>query len=160
MKKRILKVTGAVALAVLGVAVFAQVWVSAQGNEANLTGSWDVTVTIRNCQSGAELFSFPAMITYHQGGTMEESDLGGPGIVRLEGHGVWRRQNERQYSAAYRWLNFNPDRTLVGTQVVRSSITLGPRGDSYTSTDSGQLVDANGNVVPGGCATTTAKRFE
>lgn len=97
----------------------AQVLVSAQGtgSERSLVGSWDVTVTIRDCQSGIALFDFPAMITYGEDGTMQESDLGGPGLTRLNGHGVWQHQNGRQYSAAYRWLNFNPDRTFAGTNV-------------------------------------------
>ena len=52
MKKQILKAIGGAALAILVLAVFAQVWVSAQaqsGNEQGLIGSWDVQVTIRDC---------------------------------------------------------------------------------------------------------------
>lgn len=172
MKKQVLKAIGGVSLAILVLAVFAQVWVSAQdnnnllirngngGNERTLVGSWDVKVTIRDCQTGAEFFSFPAMNTYNQGGTMQESDLGGPGLVRLNGHGVWERQTGRQYSAAFRFLNFNPDRTFAGTNVIRSSISLSQNGNEYTATDRVELIDANGNVIPLGCATQTAKRFE
>jgi len=86
MKKQILKAIGGAALAILVLAVFAQVWVSAQaqsGNEQGLIGSWDVQVTIRDCQTGTEFFSFPATNTYNQGGTMQESNLGPPGIVSL-----------------------------------------------------------------------------
>ncbi len=172
MKKQILKAIGGASLVILLLAVFAQVWVSAQendnvlprngngGNGRSLIGSWDVLVTARDCQSGTPFFSFPAMITYNQGGTMQESDLGGPGIVRLNGHGVWERQTGRQYSAAFRFLNFNPNRTFAGTNVVRSSISLSQSGNEYTSTDTAELIDANGNVIPLGCATQTAKRFE
>ncbi len=134
MKNQMLKAIGGASLAIL-MAVFAQVWVSAQdnetellrngngGNERSLIGSWDVQVSIRDCQSGEFLFGFPAMITYNQGGTMQESDLGAPVLTRLNGHGVWERQHGRQYSAAFRWLNFNPDRTFAGTSVVRSAIS-------------------------------------
>ena len=149
-------------LAIVVMATLTQVLVSGQGtgSERSLTGSWDVNVTIRDCQSGAALFGFPAMITYNQNGTMQESDLGGPGIIRLNGHGVWQHQNGRQYSAAYRWLNFNPDRTYAGTNVVRSVISISQSGNEYTSTDTGELVDAYGNTHSIGCATTTATRFE
>ena len=164
MKKQILKAIGGVSLAILVLAVFAQVRVSAQVQNGNgLVGSWDVTVTIRSCQNpDIEFFSFPAMITYNQGGTMQESDLGSPFLVRLLGHGVWSHQNGRQYSAAFRWLNFNPDRTFAGTGVVRSTISLGRGGDTFTSTDTSVVLDANGNVIPGseGCATQTATRFQ
>ena len=105
MKKQILKAIGGASLAILMLAVFTQVWVSAQGqngNEQGLIGSWDVEVTIRDCQTGTPFFSFPAMMTYDQGGTMQETDLGGPSITRLPGHGVWERQNGGQYAAAFR----------------------------------------------------------
>jgi len=172
MTKKSLNTIGAAALAILLFALCAQVRVSAQdnetellrngngGNERSLIGSWDVQVSIRDCQSGEFLFGFPAMITYNRGGTMQESDLGAPVLTRLNGHGVWERQHGRQYSAAFRWLNFNPDRTFAGTNVVRSSISLEQSGDSYTSTDTTELIDANGNVFPVACATTRATRFE
>ncbi len=166
MKKQILKAIGGASLAILVLAVFAQVRISAQvqnGNEQGLVGSWDVQVTGRDCQTGTPFFSFPAMITYNQGGTMQESDLGGPGLVRLLGHGVWSRISEFHplYSAAFQFLNFLPDRTPAGKNVVRSAISLGQNGNTYTSTATVVALDANGNVIPGagGCATETATRF-
>jgi hypothetical protein len=163
MTKQILKAIGVASLAILVLAVFALVRVPAQaqnGNEQGLVGSWDVQVSIRDCQTGTVFFSFPAMITYNQDGTMQETDLGGPGLVRLSGHGVWERQNARQYSAAFRFLNFNPDRTFAGRNVVRSAISLEQSGDSYTSTDTVEILDANGNLITRGCGTSTATRFE
>ncbi|HJP95863.1 MAG TPA: hypothetical protein VJ843_00670 [Candidatus Saccharimonadales bacterium] len=162
MKRQTLKAIGGVALAILVSAVFAQVKVSAQvqnGNEA-LVGSWDVQVTIRDCQTGTPLFSFPAMMTYNQGDTMQETDLGDPFLVRLLGHGVWEHDKKRQYSAAFQFLNYNPDRTFAGRNVIRSAISLGQGGDTYTGTDTLEILDANGNVIARGCATTTATRFK
>ncbi len=163
MKKQILKAIGGVSIAILVLAVFAQVRMSAQvqnGNEQGLVGSWDVQVTIRDCQTGTPFFSFPATMTYEQGGTMQETDLGDPSLVRLPGHGVWEHQNGRHYSAAFRFLNFNPDRTFAGRNVIRSAIRLGQSGDTYTSTDTVEILDASGNVMSRGCATSTATRFE
>jgi hypothetical protein len=162
MRKPHLKTLLGSLLAIVVMATLAQGLVSAQGagSERSLIGSWDVNVTIRDCQSGVALFGFPAMITYSQDGTMQESDLGGPGVIRLNGHGVWQHQNGREYSAAYRWLNFNTDRTYAGKNVVRSVISLSQSGNEYTSTDTGELIDANGNTFGIGCATTTATRFE
>ena len=164
MKKRILKTLGGASLAIVALAVFAQVWVSAQKNsEQSLIGSWDVLVTARDCETGAPIPFipvFPAHMTYAQGGTMQETDLGGPGLVRLPGHGVWRHQVGRQYNAAFRFLNFAPDRTFVGSNVVRSSISLSLGGDEYASTDTLEILNADGQVVETGCATTVATRFE
>jgi hypothetical protein len=166
MKKQILKTIGGASLAILTLAVSAHVWVSAQdrsGKEPTLVGSWDVLVTARDCETGTPIPFipvFPALMTYDQGGTMQESDLGGPGIVRLQGHGVWRHQIGREYSAGFRFINFFPDRTFFGTNVVRSSITVSIGGNEYTSTDTLELLDANGNVTGAGCATTVGTRFE
>ena len=92
---------------------------------------------------------------------MEESDLGGPGLTRLQAHGIWGRQpSNRQFAAAYRWLNFNPDRTYAGMNVVRSTIALALRGGEYSSTDTVDIVTPDGTVIPVGCSTTTATRFE
>lgn len=167
MKKQILKAIGGVSLAILVLAVFAQVRVSAQvqnGNQQGLVGSWDVQVTVRDCQTGNPIPfipTFSAMMTYNQGGTMQETDLGSPFLVRLPGHGVWSRISEFHplYSAAFQFLNFLPDRTPAGKNVVRSAIRLGQSGDTYTSTDTVEILDASGNVMSRGCATSTATRF-
>lgn len=163
MKKQLLKAIGGASLAILMLTVFAQVWVSAQGrsgNERGLVGAWNVQVTIRDCQSGAEFFSFPAMITYNQGGTMKQSDLGDPSLIRLPGHGAWERLNGQRYSATFQFLTFNLDRSFAGRNVVRSAITLAPGGNAYHSTETGEMLNPSGVVINRGCATSTATRIE
>jgi hypothetical protein len=163
MKKQIMKAIGGASLVILMLAVFAQVWVSAQVqnvNEQGLVGSWDVTVTARDCESGTPLFSFLAVQTYNQGGTMEANNLGAPGIVNLDGHGVWNHVKGRQYSAAFRVLKYNLDGTFAGKDVIRDVISLDLGGDTYTSTGGVEILDPNGNLILRGCATTTASRFE
>ena len=168
MKKQTLKAIGGASMAILMLVVLAQVWVSAQDKGSavlpfrqSLVGSWDVLVTARDCETGAPIPFipiFPAIMTYDQGGTMQETDLGAPGLVRLPGHGVWRR-NGQQYAAAFRFLNFGPDRTFLGKNVIRSAISISQSGDEYSSTDTLEIIGANGEVVTG-CSTTTATRFE
>ncbi len=169
MKKQMLKAIGGASLAILMLATVAQVWVSAQdndnelrrnGNERSLVGAWNVQVSILDCQTGTVLFGFPAMNTYNQGGTMQQTDLGDPSLLRLPGHGVWEHQTGRQYSAAFQFLNFNLNRTFAGRNVVRSTISLGRSGDRYTSTDTVEILDPNGNAINRGCATTTATRIQ
>lgn len=163
MKRQILKAIGGAALAILLLAVFAQVQepVQAQdGNEQGLIGSWDVTVTARDCQTGAPLFSFLAVQTYSKGGTMQVSNPGDPGLIRLDGHGVWEHGKGRQYSVAFRVLKYNPDGTFAGRDVIRDLISLDIGSETYTSTGTVDVLDANGNLLFRGCATTTATRFK
>jgi hypothetical protein len=163
MKKQIMKIIGSASPVILMLAVFAQVWVSAQAqsnSDQGLTGSWDVTVTARDCESGTPLFNFLAVQTYNQGGTMQTGNLGAPGLVYLDGHGVWEHIKGRQYSIAFRVLKFNPDGSYAGKDVIRDVISLDLGGDTYTSTGGIDILDPDGNLILRGCATTTASRFE
>jgi hypothetical protein len=163
MRKQILKASSGASLAILLLAVSALVQVPARaqdGNEKGLTGSWDVTVTARDCQNGTPLFSFLAVQTYNKGGTMQASNLGAPGVTYLDSHGVWEHGKGRQYSLAFRVLKYNPDGTYAGRDVIRDVISLDIGGDTYTSTGTVDILDPNGNVLFSGCATTTAMRFK
>lgn len=173
MKNRILKAIGGASLAILMLAGFAQVWVSAQdksseplknegqnGNEQGLVGSWDVQVTIRDCQTGTAFVSFPAMYTYNQGGTIQQTAPPEPGSVFLPGHGVWSHQNGRRYSGAFQFFSINPDGTVARRTIVRSAIRLGRDGNSYASTDTAEILNANGDLLFRACSTSTATRFE
>lgn len=165
MSKQLWKTIGGAATGVLIVALVMQVWVSAQvqdGGEQGLIGSWDVQVTARDCATGDPLPflpTFAAVQTYHHGGTMLASNLGSPGVIGLEGHGVWEHGKGRQYAIAFRVLKFNPDGTFAGRDVIRDVISLGLDGNTYTSTGTVEVLAPNGDLIVRGCATTTATRF-
>ena len=166
MEKRILKISAAAVLAILGLTFFSQVMVDAQVGEINdqsLIGSWDVVVTPRDCETGDTLPFPPAFVavqTYNQGGTMLASNLGAPGVTSLEGHGVWLHGKGRRYSIAFRIVKFNPDGSYAGKDVVRDSISLALDGKSYTSAGNIEAFDAAGSMLFRGCATSSAIRFE
>jgi hypothetical protein len=175
MKKQILKAIGGASLAILMLAGFAQVWVSAQdksssepvknegqnGNEQGLVGSWNLQATLRDCNSGFPFVTFAAMNTYNQGGTTQQTAVPEPGgPTALAGHGVWNHQTGRSYSGAFQFFSLNPDGTYAGRVIVRSAIRLGRGGNSYTSTDTGEIFNANGDLLFRACSTTTATRFE
>src|SRR5688572_7968340 len=121
MKKRILRTIGGATLAILALLVFAEVWVSAQkGTDQGLSGSWDLQVTIRDCNSGFPFVTFPAINTYNQGGTTQQTALPEPGSTAMPGHGVWRHDIGRNYSGAFRFLILNSDPALVRRVTVRS----------------------------------------
>lgn len=162
MKKQILKAIGGASLAILMLAGFAQVWVFAQektGKEQGLVGSWNLVVSLRDCNTGTVLITFPAMSTYNQGGTMQQIAIPPPGVTALPGHGVWSHQTGRGYSGAFQAFGLNPDGTFTRL-IVRSAISLGQGGNDYTSTDTAEVLDANGNVITRACSTTAATRFQ
>ena len=163
MKKQILKAVGGVSLAILVLVVFAQVWVSAQVqdvNEQGLVGSWNLQVTIRDCESGTPFVSFPAMNTYNQGGTTQQTAVPGPDGTALPGHGAWSHQTGRNYSGAFQFFTLSPASVYTGRVVVRSAISLGKGGDDYTSTDTAEIFNTNGDLILRSCSTSTATRFQ
>ena len=180
MKNTFLKTIGGAALAILMMAMFAQVQVSAQDiideaqsneqtqedlstrreNTRKLEGSWNLQVTPRNCQTGVPGSTVAVMQTFMRGGTM--IDFGGvlSPSLRTPGQGVWSYQSRRQYSIAFQFFRFNADGTPAGRQIQRGQIEMSRDGNSYTATGMGQILDAGGNVIANTCGTSTATRFQ
>ena len=163
MNKQILKAIGVASLVMLVLGVLTQVGVSAQdqkGNEQGLVGSWDLQVTLRDCETGTAFVSFPAINTYNQGGTMQQTAPPEPFTTLLPGHGVWSHQTGLSYAGAFRFFKINPDGSVATKTIVRSAISLERDGKSYTSTDTGEILSADGALLFRACSTTAATRFE
>ncbi len=169
MKKTFLKTISGAALAILMLAVFAQIQVSAQqeppedSTKRNLAqaleGSWDSQVTLLNCQTGAALRTFPAMNTFMSGGTMQEFGVGS-GLLRGPGHGVWNYQSGRLFSNTFQFFRFNADGTFAGKQIVRRQIEVSRFRERFTATSAVEIYNPGGVLIATGCGTETATRFE
>jgi hypothetical protein len=171
------KISGAI-LAILSIAVFSQISVSAQdkgsdeesvaqdrgglpGNPLKaLVGVWDIQVTGRNCQTGDVLRTFSAMQTYMRGGTMSDFGTGNVPSQRSPGMGIWNYESGRRYVTAFQFFRYNADGTLAGKQISRAQLQLSRDGDSYTTTVTAQVLDVNGNVIQNNCSTASATRFQ
>lgn len=174
MKKVFLKIVGAAALATLICAVFAQVLVSGQNTEKeqseefiqnfgnrSIEGTWQTVITLRNCQTGAAVRSFPAVLSFHQGGTLTGDSTVVSPALKTGSYGVWERERGwQQYSFAFMFFVFNPDGTLAGSQKVRQFANLRADSNYFTTTGTVEISNANGNVIATGCSTSTGTRFE
>ncbi len=167
MKNTLVKTIGATALAILMLIGFAQVWVFAQNNksessqnEQGLVGSWDIQVTIRDCGSGAALVSFPTMMTFNQGGTMQETANDATPLLRLPGHGIWSHHRGNTYTRTFHFFRYNSDGTFAGTAKIIGQLELDRRGNTVSGTSTFQFLDPNGNSFVSGCATEAGTRFE
>ncbi len=180
MKKTFLKTIGTMWLAILMLTTFTQISVSAQdknneeensaqtqedllkwnNNPRALEGAWNVQVTIRNCQTGDAVRTFPRMNTFMQGGTMQEFSVAGPPSLRGPGHGVWSHLSERRFSYAVQFFRFNADGSFAGSIKERRNVEVSRFGSSYNATGTAEIFDANGNLIATACATETATRFE
>ena len=130
-----------------------------EARERSLVGVWVTEVTRRNCETGEPIAATGRIqLTYAEGGTLLETI--GPSIVRSPGNGIWKREHGwNEYSYALRFMRYDAAGVFVGSGVVRGAITLDETGDHYTATATNDVLDAAGNVIGSGCATSVSTRF-
>jgi hypothetical protein len=153
-------------LAVVGMSTPA----AAQGGGAHaIEGVWSMSLTLRDCASGAALGPpFRTLLTFHSGGTLSEtpgSTQFAPG-QRSSGHGLWSHAGGNSYTARFLAMilfDTPPAPPAPGFQtgwlVVGSNFTM-PDSTRLTITASAQFYDINRNVYRSACPTGTAERFQ
>ena len=179
MKNTIMKTIGGMALAILMLTLFAQVRVSAQDNDNNqkndeqtqensfgtnrgqrLVGTWDVQVTIRNCQTGAAIRTFASIGTFMSGGTALDSTSGIPQALKTPGQGVWSYVGRNTYRFKFKSFSFDASGNFTGWTIIKHVANLNRFADEYESAGTAEVFAPNGNLIFTGCSTTTATRFE
>lgn len=179
MKNTFSKTIGGMVFAILMLAMFASVWVSArdQGNEqtnteqtqenssrrsggGRLEGTWDAQVTIRNCQTGAAIRTFASMGMFISGGTFLDSSSGTPQALRTPGEGVWTHNSGNTYRLSFKSFSFDAGGNFTGWTIIRHQVTLNDGAGEYESAGTAEVYDPNGNLIFTGCSTSTATRFE
>src|SRR5713226_5624341 len=135
--------------------------------EGRLEGTWRVQVTPINCQTGAPLPSFSALVSYARGGTLTEVVNAAaflPGQV-TPGLGVWSHTQASAYKAVWEvFILFDTPPAVPGFPfkrgVQRLMRDIAVHGDQMTFNGSSQFFDTNGNVLAVACASGTGTRFE
>jgi hypothetical protein len=136
---------------------------AAKEQARRIEGVWLPIVTIRDCQTQAVLTTFPSMDLYVRGGGFV-----GFGAVRQSdqiGLGAWKYAGGRRYTAEYQFFGYTPfgapDGTPDGTLLkVSATIQLNAAGTAFTGSQTGEIVDFNGNVFGRVCGTRTATRLQ
>lgn len=131
----------------------------AQGGE-RLTGTWDATVTIRNCATGDAIRSFDSIGTFNEGGTFIGSTSGLPQAARTPEHGVWRRTGRNTYLLRFKSFNFDASGVAISYSVVTHSLILDHRADEYFSQGTAQFYLLDGTPTMQGCSDASATRFD
>ena len=135
-----------------------------QSDSNDLEGTWQVQVSLHDCQSGAAIGApFYSLLTFANGGTLVETTANSMFFpaIRGPGHGVWSRGAHRgQYRAAsLAFVTLNG--ALVKTQKISQTIVMEPGGDDFTTPRADiAFYDPTGNLVATGCATAIGTRFD
>jgi hypothetical protein len=129
-----------------------------------LVGTWQVKVTLVNCQTGAPLGPppFSSLLTFARGGTMAE-DTTNPSFApgqRSSGQGVWETTSPSVFNVrSVAFINFSTPVFQAGQQVIQQTITYDNPSDQWSAVAAIKFTDTNGAVYRQGCATATAARF-
>lgn len=131
-----------------------------ESSARKLEGTWRVQVTIRVCQTGAEIRTFSSLVTFAQGGTMTETTTAASPALRGPGHGVWQFTGGHTYRQAFEAFTFNSAGVWTGTQKVLHTVELGRDRDELNSSGTNEIFDANGTLLVMGCSTAVGHRLE
>jgi hypothetical protein len=128
-----------------------------------IEGVWDVTVTLRDCQTGnplpPPLSPIHARNMFIRGGTLTELNARGNPTVRNPSFGTWHIDDDGTYAAVFRYSRFNPDGTFSQTVKVTRQIRLSRDADAFAANAFVEVVDVNDMLVQTGCATEAATRL-
>ena len=137
--------------------------VDVQGNgrplDRAIEGVWEPTVTIRDCQTLAPIFSFASMDSYIPGGSFVAESASEPNS-RATGLGTWRHAGGRTFTAVYQFFTYDPAGLPSGRLKVSSRIRVSADGSSFTALDGAVVTDLQGNVVTQVCSSREATRLQ
>src|SRR5436190_14455444 len=159
VKAPLLRILAGIALSTMVGVTLAQASLSAHDEQdrQGIEGVWDVSVTIRQCDTGTPVVAIHAMNMFIQGGTLTETSND---LLRSSSLGTWRRVSRHGYTAVFRFFTFNADGSFAGRNKITRTIKLSADANRFTANAVFEVLDVNDNLVASGCATETARRLE
>jgi hypothetical protein len=133
-----------------------QATVSAE-QPSRLNGLWNVTVTIRNCETGEVIRNVRALNLYVHDGSMSETSSNSQ---RSNSLGIWRHFRDNTYTSMFEFFRYNPDGTFASTARVIRTIELGHDGTTFRSAGTVEDFNAQNVSVSVACSTETAERAQ
>ena len=127
-----------------------------------IQGVWQVTRCEANCESGECVSpTVPALMTFHRDGTLTAyTNPPGTGPLDTPEAGVWQRepgaQNYSYHDISY---FYDENGAFAGSGVVTANVHL-TSANSFTSSATIEVYDADGNLLFTFCGHATATRFE
>jgi len=147
-------------MVVMGSGLAARAQSANAGSSNGLEGTWRVQVTVRDCQTGAVLRTFPALFAFAKGGTVTNTTAGQFPALFTPGFGVWQHTQGQSYTAVLEAFVFSPAGVWIQTHRFMRSIELGVDSDEFTDTINLEIFDTSGNLLGTGCGTSVASRFK
>jgi hypothetical protein len=122
-----------------------------------LQGVWNVSVTVRNCDTGQAIRQVHALNLYIHDGSMTETAAN---FLRTSSVGTWRHVHDDTYTSMFEFFRYNPDGTFASLARVNRTIELNEQGTRFTSTGTVEDFNAQSVRVAIGCSTEIAARAQ
>src|SRR5271169_6670305 len=151
MTKSIFRISTILALGLAGSLTV----VSAQ-NTQPIEGTWDVSVTVTNCQTGALIRTVRSIQGFNHDGSFTET---ANTFLRGQSVGAWSRNSLLAYGAKYWFFRYNADGTFASFARALDMITLSQDGNEFTAQGTIQDFNASNVSISIGCFVHTAKRL-
>jgi len=130
---------------------------AADEHTPRLNGVWNVSVTVRNCETGEIIRKVRALNLYVHDGSMTETSSN---VMRGPSVGTWRHVEDNTYTSMFEFFRFNADGTFTSTARVIRTIELSQDGTRFTSTGTVEDFNAQNIRVSIGCSSETAARAQ
>ncbi len=151
MTKMMFRVLAAIAIAFTG----SQTLLLAQGNHS-IEGTWNLNVTVVNCQSGALIRTVNSLQMFsHDGSFTETANT----YLRGSSLGKWDHAEDNMYISTYWFYRYNADGTFKSIAEGVNKEELSGDGTHFTASGIITDYDATGNVISVGCVTHAARRL-
>ena len=136
----------------LGSGLTARAQSEGDNSQRGLEGAWRLQLTVRDCNTGQALRTFPAVFTFAKGGAATVITAGQLPSLATTGLGAWRHAQDHNYSAVTDAFVFSPAGVWIQTHRLTRAIELSIDGDAFTDIVALEIFDTNGNVIVTGVA--------
>ena len=130
-----------------------------QKTGGRIEGTWETRVTIRVCQTSAEIRSFDSVGTINEGGTFLDSTSGTPQALKTPGQGIWEHLGGDTYGIKFKSFSFDAAGNFTGWTIIKHQATLNQAADAYYSAGTAEVYSPNGSLVFTGCSSAVATRM-
>ena len=124
-----------------------------------IEGTWRAQLTVKDCQTGVVLRTFPTIFQYAKGGTLTYATAGQLPSATTTGLGVWKHMYGHTYSAVSEVFIFSPAGAWASTHRLTRVIEVGTDANGYRDTIALEIFDTTGNLIGTGCATAVGSRM-
>lgn len=124
-----------------------------------LEGTWSMQITLNDC-AGHVIRSFPTLVAFSAGGTLNEASGGTAPALATGGKGVWSHTTDSTYAFRFKDFNFNSSYVLTGWSIISGELTVDAAGNANAGPATVEVYNASGVLVASLCADAVGTRFE